>query len=294
MKSPKNVSRMVVAGLLCTLAAGCFTEFGGDARDGEMACLQEKLGYANGYAWNAMWDNGLWGNGLWDNGLWNNALGFNGIWDNGTTLNGTMINGFLMNGLAWNGISFNGMHFNGLSEVLADPSARQTFEYLVSCALTAEQQVEVEIEGEQVVFPGGIGLAPEWQKGPCKQDCQELVSACMISRVNYRGESILISLRGNHPALAPEEGELEVFSWEEGTYYGNIFTEPQQFLACLPDHSNELLRVCGPHLSDCFLEVVDRCSRICRDGVCQDAEGRIYRHTITVFRPPEEVLKACH
>jgi len=276
MKSLMNLTKMVVAVGLSLAATGCLTDIGEDARSRELACVEQAIGGYNGLGFNAMWDNALWDNGLWDNGLWDN-----GVWDNGVWNNDFWDNGLLANGFDWNGMSY-----NGLSEVLTDPSARQAFEYLVSCALNSEQKVEVVIEGEPVVFAGGIGLAPEWGVGPCDQDCQELVSACMIARVNHKGESILISLRGNHSALDLEENEAEVFSWEEGTYYGNLFTRPQQFYACLPDHSDELMRVCGPSLDDCFLDVTGRCSRVCEQGVCQNA--------ITVFRPPEEVLNACN
>ena len=118
MKSLTIVSKMVVAFGLCTVTTGCLTDFGGDTKSREFACVEQAIGSYNGMDYNgldynAMWDNALWGNGLWNNGLW-----ANGFW----------ANGLLANGLTSNGMHFNGMYFNGVDNPLSDPLARQAFE----------------------------------------------------------------------------------------------------------------------------------------------------------------------
>lgn len=103
-----------------------------------------------------------------------------------------------------------------------DPYSREFMEYLVSCALPAGQEIEWQSEG----WEGELGLCPAWLDSAPDLACQELVSSCLLARVNAYGESVQISLRGLFtdgqplPLGATEESE---FGWPEGGFYGNIF-----------------------------------------------------------------------
>lgn len=85
---------------------------------------------------------------------------------------------------------------------LHDELTRGFFEYLVSCALDSSQVVEWKdpFDGNTYAWPGAIALCPEWGKsGTGKADdmCQELVSACLLSRVNAFGIRVPFSMRGH-------------------------------------------------------------------------------------------------
>ena len=215
---------------------------------------------------------------------------------NGLSYNGLSYNGLSYNGLSYNGLSYNGLSYNGLlMEDLKDPAAREMLAFVVGCALPDDVHFDIEIEGVTYGFDGELGLAPEWghDNGSCNKSCQSWVSACVISRVNYLGQSLLISLRGKDNALETSLAERQTFTEREATYFGNIFTEPKQMQACLSPGQTEISRVCGPSLDDCPIEVVGQCDDVCNkerwDGSfdkCEDSSGKTQKGAITVFLDP--------
>ena len=247
------MSRKLTIVILIAISAG--TGCGGE----EVGTACAPLVSTNSMFANSLHSNGLSGNGMWFNGLWFNGLVYNGLWING----------------------------------LRDPLKRQLLEYTVSCALRADQELVVPFEGRELVFPGGLGLVPEWgtAEGRCDATCEGWLSACLIARVNARGEKRLISMRGHHPSLAVSAQEARRFTEPEATYFGDLAS--RRFFACLPDGAQQIPRVCGPDLSSCFLEVVGRCSAVCQRGVCRDTRGTRYEQAISVYLPPEGAADAC-
>ena len=221
------------------------------------------------------------------------AMGFNGLGDNALTFNAFTYNGIdLANGLAANGLNLG----NGLGAVdLGDPLAHQFVEYLVSCVLPEGDAVEVGGES----FAGGLGLAPEWADGACDEDCQRWASACLLARVNARGEHVQLSMRGPHPALHPSSGELQAFAREEGTYFGNIFRPTQARWATSARDDLTLPRSCGESVGPdgpvgpdggCYVQVTGRSADVCESNSraegrrhCQDGDGVAWQQGITVY-----------
>lgn len=200
------------------------------------------------------------------------------------------------NKLATNKIATNGLLDNALSsdalvgdgapvEDLRDPEMRDIFAYTVQCALPEHESVELSIDGELVTFEGALGLAPEWglEGGSCDESCQHWVSACLISRVNAKGESVVISLRGDHPGLLPSADELAEFDAVEATYFGNVFGDAKQLHACLPDGATAIPRVCDDP-SSCLVQIEGACSDVCDGSSCRAADGTVFAETITVQR----------
>jgi hypothetical protein len=163
----------------------------------------------------------------------------------------------------------NALTQNALTQnALTDPNAREVLTYIVSCALPADAHIELEIEGDTYDFDGQLGLAPEWGEdgGSCDADCKEWVSACVVARLDYTGESVMISVRGDHDALTPSPKELKQYKHREATYYGNIFSPSQKIFACLPSGQTSIPRVCGPSFDDCIVEVQGNCEDLCGDA----------------------------
>lgn len=159
--------------------------------------------------------------------------------------------------LAFNLLAFNALAFNALSanfrasqamvdnpldsrsydgsvsdlkNQLSDDLTQEFMKYVVGCALKPGQIVEYE----DVVlgglydnkWEGQVGLCPDWHYGPADQNCQELVSACLLARNNAFGVSVELSMRGHDASgsrmpLGPTEATD--FSWREGGFYGDIF-----------------------------------------------------------------------
>ncbi len=100
---------------------------------------------------------------------------------------------------------------------------RRTVAYLAKCALSAgDTLVKQDQNGVNYTFPGGLGFAPGWKNGACDQNCQELVSACLMAHVNSYGVHYPIWIDSPAPSvgwgLPPSNYQME------GTFFGNIVT----------------------------------------------------------------------
>lgn len=113
---------------------------------------------------------------------------------------------------------------------LVDPDRRATAEYLVECALPEGDAVTTVIDGETVEFAGALGLAPEWLDGPCDEDCQQWVSACLLARTNVSGNAVALWLRGEHPALA--QSTNPAYPFYEASFFGNLFLGDEHAHMC--------------------------------------------------------------
>ncbi len=216
---------------------------------------------------------------------------------NGLTFNGLTFNGLTFNGLTFNGLTFNGLTFNGLvMEELSDPLGRMLLSAIVSCALPEGEAIDLNIEGVDYSFEGSVGLAPEWGEddGECGDNCKAGVSACVISRVNYLGQSVRVSVRGKDKALASTSEERSDYTQREGAYFGDIFANPQKLYACVAPGASQIPRVCGPSIQGCSpIEVLGDCDDVCSreldDGAydkCRDPSGKMQKGVATVFLAP--------
>jgi hypothetical protein len=243
----------------------------------------------NGLSYNGMAYNGMAYNGLSFNGLSWNGLAYNGLAYNGLAFNGMAYNGLAFNGMSYNGMAYNGMSYNGLSE----PVVQKFVSYLVGCALPPGDSVSYEIAGQKWTFAGEIGVAPEWKTGACGESCQRWISACMLSRLNKKGEHIEVSLRGEHRALKVVRHEERDMPRREATYYGNFFAGPGNINVCLSPGATAIPRVCGDDLAGCPMKVVGSCDRACRrpgpHGSFVDCgsenrnSAQLFSETVTVF-----------
>jgi len=165
----------------------------------------------------------------------------------------------------------------------------------VSCALPADQSIDVPGYGS---FAGSLGLAPEWgaEGSSCDAACQSWVSACVISRVNYLGVHVPLSERGNAPGLALATGEATDYPSREATYFGNVFTVPQQLYGCRAAEDDQTLvgRPCGngANVTGCIITVEGDCHTLCSVydpatgyfGGCTTSTNGTFVPAVTVYR----------
>src|SRR5262249_2501095 len=133
--------------------------------------------------------------------------------------------------------AMNGATAAGLSAVnnaTTLPNFKKVISYLVQCALPSGQSVTLTDENNQPwVLSGSLGLAPEWATGAPTLSGQKYVSACLGARTNAKGHTLRISVRGAPSSLTTSTLERTQFGWEEGAYWGNLFTATPQINACL-------------------------------------------------------------
>ena len=94
---------------------------------------------------------------------------------------------------------------------------------MVKCALASgDSLVKSDQYGTAYTFDGGLGVAPGWKTGACDQNCQELISACLMAHVNTYGVHYPIWLDSAAPSvgwgLPPSNYKME------GTFFGNIMS----------------------------------------------------------------------
>ncbi|WP_437762848.1 hypothetical protein WMF27_44110 [Sorangium sp. So ce281] len=200
------------------------------------------------------------------------AITVNALTVNALTVNALTVNALTVNALTVNALTVNSLMGSSLTrDALRTPESRELLRFIVGCALPEEARLNVKIDGVSYSFVGDLGLAPEWgsKRGSCDEDCQEWVSACLLARVNYRGEHVMISLRGQHEALSSTKRELARYDEAEATYFGNVFQKPQRLFACLAPGKRQIPRVCGPSIDRCPIDVVGKCEDVC-DGPRSD------------------------
>jgi hypothetical protein len=177
------------------------------------------------------------------------------------TKNRLATNRLATNRLATNRLATNRLATNALSgsaleaspesaEMLATAEGRDVYSYLVSCALPDGVNIEATVPGaadtappesnyictaERCSFYGALGLAPDWIDHRLASKDERWISACIFARVNANDTAEAISLRGPHPALIVSVDEAELFTVEEGAFYGNLFNhedDPIDWNAC--------------------------------------------------------------
>jgi hypothetical protein len=141
-------------------------------------------------------------------------------------LNRIALNRIALNRIALNRIALNRIALNTITtqDLLSTSENREVLSYLVSCAFPASVTLVGTVNGTTYEFPGSIGLAPRWADRRLNSAEKGWISACMLARVNAYGVSLLISLRGAHPALTVSAEEAALYTVEEGAFYGDIFT----------------------------------------------------------------------
>jgi hypothetical protein len=227
-----------------------------------------------------------------------NALASNALASNALTSNALASNALLSSALTSSALTSSAL----VTGALVDANARAVLKYIVSCALPAGQHIEVVVNGTTYGYDGGVGVAKGWGDagGHCDSTCAKWVSGCVLSRVNYLGVAVPLSLRGSLITLSSTTAERTAYPNREATYYGDIFQSPQIRYACLSPGATSDSRVCGPSLLGCVMTVVGACDRACDslqgDGSfsnCRDAlrdasnkfpPGAVnYPGTVTVF-----------
>jgi hypothetical protein len=209
------------------------------------------------------------------------------------------VNGIGLNKLATNGLAASALLAGGLAdgpltsatvsaaitpEVAADALALDILEYTVSCALGPDQNLEVAVSGGTRSFAGGLGLAPAWGQdgGRCDEHCRGWVSACLVARTNFLGESRQISLLGDNPALMPTAQESARFDVEEATYYGDLFASPAVLYGCTADGQEAPERTCGGAQDGCAITIVGACDEVCDAAGCRGVHGEVFTQAISV------------
>jgi len=266
MASIPTTTRLALLPLLLTALS--MTACGGEAELGEdedLNVVQAAMMAENSLTWNSLTSNSLTSNSLTSNSLTSNSLTASSL-TAGSPVTLTLAD---------------------------DPLARQLFKYVVGCALPPSATINVTLGGTSYSFTGELGLAPEWGNpaGVCDAKCKNWVSGCVLSRVNYLGEAVEISLRGNLPALSASALEKSLYPLREAAYFGDIFASPQVRYACTSPSSLLISRVCGPSTIDCVMDVLGDCTTFCDkpkgDGSfpnCGPDKSSNFVGSVTVFR----------
>ncbi|WP_437931736.1 hypothetical protein WMF37_21590 [Sorangium sp. So ce291] len=213
--------------------------------------------------------------------LTHNALTSNALTSNALTAEALTSNALTSNALTAEALTSNAL----TAEALRDPAARTLLRYIASCALPAGERLTITLDGAKLSFPGELGLAASWGKegGSCDDACRSWVSGCVLARVNYLGEKVSISVRGDRAELRADKAERAAYPTREATYYGDLFGAQPIYQACLPPGASSIPRVCGPSLEACAIEIAGPCDALCGepndDGSFPSCHGTLRRRS---------------
>jgi hypothetical protein len=184
-----------------------------------------------------------------------------------------------------------------------DPDAIAVLRYAVECALEATQSFGYDAGGVHHVITGAMGLGPDWATTGMSAGEAAWVSACVFSRTNASGTSIVISDRGAATGLATTSSELANYRVEEGAFWGNLFIDlgDVEAFSCEgvdqaanPDYGDLPLRVCAQwdgfrdsHKSTCGMNYAGLCTAVCATSSpysgCAFPDGDASSAVVTTF-----------
>ncbi len=189
------------------------------------------------------------------------------------------------NALTPNALTPNALTPNALTPI-KDPGtagtlSRDFLKYTVGCALSTSQSFSFSwTDSDSVVhnetYVGLLGLATAWTTGPLDLAGQRIVSACLASRTNYYGTTVLFSARSPLEPLNSglSNGELNSYKEVEGAFWGNIFSSIPYLNTCYDAanvaNSRSKMRDCAVgHLVngvpvECgIINITGACSTVC-------------------------------
>jgi hypothetical protein len=173
-------------------------------------------------------------------------------------------------------------------KILETAESREVFSLIVSCAMPPGLTLSATVGEDTFLFPGEMGLALGWLLGPLDLAGQGWVSACMLARINANDIAFPISMRGPNPSLGMAPGEREIWSIEEGAFFGNLFgplDQDIQWYACrgAGQASGEFggltQRDCAepdpdaPGLTQCGFNFVGDCGTFATTPACEQFSG---------------------
>jgi len=201
--------------------------------------------------------------------------------------------------LAWNTLTLNGLNLVLASNSTNTTALKQIMPFLVSCALN-ETSIWTSVfeDGLAVKFAGELGLAPDLGSNFMNQQEQGWLSGCLLSRVNYFGKHIELSLRNMPELIVDDAAELVDYPVFEGAFFGNLFSN-NTFLkyACqgepeaqaLLDSPDRKWRICTDSDNPCNMVVLGSCSDVCQNFTVNSGystcvvDGQTYGQIINVF-----------
>ena len=225
------------------------------------------------------------------------------------------------NALSPNALSPNALSPNALNPSALSPTslsqlqlntqdginARQLLKYTVGCSYRPDQSYSYSWTDAQGTVHnetlwGILGLAPEWNTVPLSATKQGWVSACLASRCNYYGVTVMLSTRGDTNGLDwVDNTEKNTWGNIEGAFWGNAFASPTRLYACYKTmnvaHSRAMNRVCssglpsGQTTTECAgIKVLGDCDDLCTGvsattgfyGSCTGPDGTTSQ-VMTVF-----------
>jgi len=234
---------------------------------------------------NALTSNALTSNALTSNALTSNAITGSAVEPNENTLvvletNSLEKLALLMKEVPWN---------------ITLSLVPELMQYFVGCALDNGQIWNMTYNNTGYSYSGSLGIAPSDLSTPLTPEQAKWISACLMARVNYFEHHVMISIRGSIFSTSPEEEDQ--YNVYEGSYFGNIFTLPQQKYVCegpnygQPGQSpDQVWRVCteknstSSDVNRCDFTVVGYCNEVCQsaNGPCT-VNGTMFDDVISVY-----------
>jgi hypothetical protein len=95
----------------------------------------------------------------------------------------------------------------------------------IMCALNDKQTVVDP--GTGAIYTGWYALDEDWLTKPLSTDGRRWVTACMLQKLNAYSVTVPILLEGDHTSIKQNATWDPVYSYEEATIFGDLFSSTQ-------------------------------------------------------------------
>lgn len=156
------------------------------------------------------------------------TAGYGGVKDPPAGTNGKSPGCFWDHGTqdALRGLGAKGLDSSGAGDLPSMPTVQagchDIIEAAVECALDQTQKIYDVDAGKTYV--GWWGLAPNWQNHPITTKEGDLVTACVLQRLNAFGVTVQVLLEGDDNIIKEDLAADVDFPFHESTVFGNMFT----------------------------------------------------------------------
>jgi len=200
--------------------------------------------------------------------------------------------------MGWDTVTLEGMNVLLAQNTTNSSTFKEIMPYLVSCALDEGDTWNATLEdGLAAQYIGQFGFAPSLSSTVMSQEEQQWVSGCLLSRVNYFGVHVELSLRNNAEVELDDYQTLTEFSVFEGAFFGTLFSNNTTKYACqgkpraeaLAESPDRQWRVCTDSDNLCQMIVLGSCANYCSNyslgggyTTCS-VQGQTYTEVVNVF-----------
>jgi hypothetical protein len=115
---------------------------------------------------------------------------------------------------------------------LVSDDCRHVLDKAVQCALPQGEELLDPVTGQ--LYAGWWGVAPAWRTEALGTSGRRDVTGCLLQTLNASGASVPVLLEGPNLAIQRDTELSDIYTIQESTAFGDLFSSPVPLLGLLP------------------------------------------------------------